>query len=357
MNARYLLAELRHRFKRSLFAILSVAIGVAIFISLQAYAEGYHRAARAPLTEIGADIVAERQGKVPEKFEGVVFPHSTAPLTREEIEDIKKLEGVEKTAEAVFFWSFEPDHFLVGLGIDPNETFGPGRLKSVVREGRYLQEGDKWTALADTSYASENQLTVGSKVRFSNHDFTIVSKMQERLGKNGLVTTPGSFEEVLGTTFQLIDRFGLLVGVAGLLIALASLIRTVTTGLWERRRDIELMRALGWRKREVSMQLMSETLAVTLAGWLLGVVISYLISWGLSFYKIIVPVPWELSPTPHFLPGGAKEMMVTVSMDAHINLFVVVLAVLISVIGVGLISLWVSRRVSNIKPAEVLRSE
>jgi putative ABC transport system permease protein len=80
MNLPYLLAELSHRPGRTLTAVLSVAVGVALFISLQAYAAGYRQAAWAPLAQIGADIAAQRQGDVPEAFAGPVFPHSTAPI-------------------------------------------------------------------------------------------------------------------------------------------------------------------------------------------------------------------------------------------------------------------------------------
>jgi len=56
MNLTYLFTELLRRPGRTLAAVLSVAVGVALFVSLQAYAAGYRQAARAPLAQIGADI-------------------------------------------------------------------------------------------------------------------------------------------------------------------------------------------------------------------------------------------------------------------------------------------------------------
>src|SRR4030067_289581 len=108
MTLSYLWTELRNRPSRALTGILSIAMGVALFVSLQAYADGYRQAARAPLVEVGADLTAQRQGTVPGKFEGVVFPHSTAPIHRDEINQIQQLPGVQAIAEVVFFWSFEP---------------------------------------------------------------------------------------------------------------------------------------------------------------------------------------------------------------------------------------------------------
>ncbi len=76
MNLTFLFTELLQRPGRTLSAVLSVALGVALFVSLQSYTAGYRQAARAPLSLIGADIAAQRQGDVPEAFEGPVFPHS-----------------------------------------------------------------------------------------------------------------------------------------------------------------------------------------------------------------------------------------------------------------------------------------
>jgi lipoprotein-releasing system permease protein len=164
VNHRYSISELLHRRGRTMIALFSVAIGIALFLSLQAYSEGYHEAARAPLTEIGADMVAQREGDIPENFEGIVFPHSTAPIYEEEMNEIKQTDGVEQIGEALFFWLFGKEQFIVGLGIDPDNALGPGRLRSAVREGRFLKSEDTGVAVADSSYAAHNQLGIGDDI-------------------------------------------------------------------------------------------------------------------------------------------------------------------------------------------------
>ena len=417
MNLSYLYAELRRRPGRTFASVLSVAVGVALFVSLQAYAAGYREAARAPLAEIGADIVAQRQGAVPDDFKGIVFPHSTAPIHQNEIDAIRKLPGVEDIGQAVLFWDFEPSSFLVGLGLDPSQAVGPGRLQAAVRAGRFLRPGDHGVAVADTSYASQNHLAVGDRVTIAGKPFAVVGlvdtsragqlananvylpladaqalstvapnvravfdfrpddanvlfikadaskaavvagQAKTMLGSQSIVTTPGSFNDVLGATFDLIDRFGLLVGLAGLLVAMAGLLRTTAASLWERRRDVGLMRAVGWRRRDISGQLLAETLALTGLGGLIGLAVASLVSFGLGFSQVTVPVPWELSPTPHFLPGGAENMAVIVNMDARIDPVVILTSLALALLGGALVSLWMARRASNIKPAEVLRGE
>jgi len=417
MSLHYLFAELRNRPMRTVTGIFSIAIGVALFVSLQAYAYGYRQAARAPLVEVGADLTAQRQGTVPGKFEGVVFPHSTAPIHRDEITQIRQLPGVQAVAEVMFFWSFEPDSFVAGLGLDPSDTFGPGRLMADVTAGRFLQAGDHGVAVADSTYAQQNKLSLGSIILLSGQSFTIVgladtsragqlananlyiplddarvlantatqvrsvfdirpddanllfikadqtrvdqvaTQIKQILGNKAIVSSGQSFAAELGSLFALIDRFGLLVGLIAFLFAAALLLRVVASSVWERRRDVAVMRAVGWRQRDVMIQLWGETLVLAIAGGLVGLALAALTTWAMSRSLVTVPVPWELSPSPHFLPGGATAFAVTVALPAHLTLNLVVWALGLSVAGASLIGLWLPRRIAKIHPAEVLSNE
>lgn len=419
MKFSYLLAEVLRRPVRSLGVVLSVAVGLALFVSLQAYAGGYREAARAPLAEIGADLTAQRQGQVPQQFAGLVFPHSVAPLHRAEIARIAALPGVQSVAEAIFFWSFDPgpQGFVAGLGFDPAASFGPGRLRSALTAGRFLQPGDRAVALVDAGYAAQAQLAPGSSLTLAGQRFSVVGvvdsaragqiaganlyitltdaqalaaaapnvlavhdmrpddanmlflKVEQTqseavaasalaiLGQDAIVSSAQSFSTQLGALFSLIDRFGVLVGLASLLVAVALLARATAAGLWERRREIALMRAVGWRRRDIVPQLLGETLVLVLAGALAGLALAGLAALVMSRSQVTVPVPWELSPMPHFLPGGAKPVAVVVPLQAAITPALVGLALVLALATTLPIALWLPGRIAGIKPAEVLRGE
>jgi ABC-type antimicrobial peptide transport system permease subunit len=400
-----------------LTAIVSVALGVALFISLQAYAEAYRQAARAPLVQIGADLVAQRQGNVPEKFEGMVFPHSVAPIHRDEIQRIRQLAGVQAVAEVLFFWSFDKKGFVAGLGIDANDTFGPGRLRASITSGRFLAPGESGVAVADSTFARQAALALGSTVTISGRDFSIVgladttragqlananlyipladaqrvaeaapmirsvhsirsddanmlfikadqtraeevaAEVKKVLGDKGTVTSGRSFAAELGALFILVDRFGLLVGAAAFLFAVGVLVRLVAGSIWERRREIALMRAVGWRRRDVTAQLWSETAVLSLVGGLVGLGVAALAVWLMGLTKVTMAMPWELSPSPHFLAGGGHTPFVVVVLPVQLTPALVAVALVLIVVCVTLTGLWLTRRLSNIKPAEVLRGE
>jgi putative ABC transport system permease protein len=413
----YLVSELTRRPFRTLSAILTIAVGIALFVSLQAYAGGYRKAARAPLAEVGADITAQRQGDVPEGFEGIVYPHSVAPIHRDEVAAIAAIPGVAGVAESLFFWSFEADHFVAGLGFDPAVDFGPGRLKAGLVDGRFLQPNDTHLALADASYAAQNGLQLDDVVTIAGQSFTIVGLIDTArvgqvananlylpladaqamaaaapnvlavhdmrpddanllfikaeqtqaeavaavaeaiLGEKALISSAASFGEQLGALFDLIDRFGVIVGLVAFLFAAAILLRATAAGVWERRREIGMMRAVGWRRRDISRQLLAETLLVTLLGGLAGLLLAWVVTLLLRQTAVTVPVPWELSPSPHFLPGGAQELSVVVPLAAQITPALALAALGLSLVAAALVGLWLPRRIANIKPAEVLRSE
>jgi ABC-type antimicrobial peptide transport system permease subunit len=417
MNFHYLGAELSRRPRRSLAAILSMAFGVALLLSLQAYSNAYRLAARAPLAEIGADIAAQRQGKVPKAFEGILFPHSTAPIHGDEMDAMRRIPGVEDVGESVFFWDFEKSGFLVVLGLDPSSKTGPARLKSALLRGRFLETGDHDVAVADATFARSNDLSPGSKVSVAGrpfeviglvdtsrigqvananlyimvddaralahaaknvmavHDFrptdanivfikanqakveSVAKAVRSVLGAQALVSSAKNFSDVIGRAYGLVDRFSWLVGLAGLLIAVVGLVRSIGSALRERRRDIGLMRAVGWSSGNVSTQLTGEAIGLAAAGSLAGLALAVLVSRALSLMQVSIPVPWELSPTPHFLPGGATPMAVNISLAARIDPLPAALAVGLSVLCGLVVGLWISRRATHIRPAEVLRSE
>jgi lipoprotein-releasing system permease protein len=417
MRTLYLLHELARRPARTLTALLSVAVGVALFLSLQAYAEGYRAGARAPLAEMGADLVVQREGPIPESFAGVVLPHSTAPLSKAEIDALAALPDVEAAGVALFFWAFDSDRFTAALGLAPGQATGLARLQAGLRAGRFLEPQDRDVVVADVNYATQMGLKVGDSVELAGRTFSVVGladtsrvghvaranlymtlsdaramvaaapnvkavhtvgaedanlvflqtdplltgKVAEAaaqlLGERTMVTTPQAFEATLGTAFALVDRFGMLVGLAGLLVALAGLVRAAAAGLWERRRDFGLMRAVGWRRRDIVAHAVAETLTVTAMGCLAGFGLAHLVAAGLRTTQVTVPIPWELSPTPHFLPGGAEAISMTVPFGARITASAALAATGMALGCAAGVSFWLARRTASIKPAEVWRNE
>ena len=113
MNIQYLLKELYYRRRRTLTAVFSLAVGLAILITINALSMAYNEAARIPLKEIGANITVQRAGNVPEELTGPVFACSAVTIKNDEIKQIQQLPGVDGFAQALLLWVFDKDRFTM----------------------------------------------------------------------------------------------------------------------------------------------------------------------------------------------------------------------------------------------------
>jgi putative ABC transport system permease protein len=125
----------------------------------------------------------------------------------------------------------------------------------------------------------------------------------------------------------------------------------------ERAREIGVLKAVGWTNRNVVSQLMSEAVIQCFMAGILGLVIGLVTAYGLSFMKVNIPIPWEMSPTPHFLPGGGDQIFKTLRLPVHVPLTLAFFAILLSIVIGGMTGGLLGRHISKIKPSEVLRHE
>ncbi len=416
MNYHYLAKELYYQRRRTLAAIIGLSIGIALLIILNALSAAYRQAARAPLEEIGADVTVQRSGNVPEQLSGVVFPCSAETIREAQVKKIEGLPGVKGVGTAVLLWVFDPHKAWIVLGIEQNNRVGPATLSRAVTEGRFLTEG-RSEALIEASYARQFGLKVGDTLSVASKSFPIVGlidasraakiavanvylplveaqKMaassplvqsvspfspsdvnllfikadQEKIpalavalrgliGKGATIATPESFLKLLGSLFALSDKFTLAASLIAVIVAVLIAFKTMAGNITERTREIGVLKAVGWTNRNVVTQLLSESIVQCFLAGLLGLALALVITFGLSFMKVNIPIPWEMSPKPHFLPGGGDQVFKTLSLPVHVSWALACFALLLSVVIGGVTGGLLGRSISKIKPAEVLRHE
>ena len=416
MNLHYVMKELYYQRRRTIVSVLGLSIGVALFLILNALSLAYREAARAPLTEIGADITVQRAGNVPEELAGAVFPCSALTIRREEVNKIEKIPGIRGVGQAVLIWVFDPQRAWIVLGVERDNPIGPAILRSFVTEGRFLDDG-KSEALIERGYARQFGIKLGDNVSVAGRQFPVVglvdasrapkiavanlylplkeaqdiaasskplqsvspfapgdvnllflkvdqqqitaaaAAMKSILGEKATIATPESFLKLLGSLFALSDKFTMAASLIAMLIAILIAFKTMAGNISERTREIGVLKAVGWTHRNVTMQLLTESIIQCFAAGILGILIAVIVTFGLSFMTVNIPIPWEMSPTPHFLPGGGEQLYKTLRLPVHIPLKLAVFALLLSVLIGGLTGALLSSHISKIKPSEVLRHE
>ena len=416
MNLRYMAKELYYQKRRTLMSILGLSIGIALLIVLNALSLAYRQAARVPLKEIGADITVQRSGDVPKELAGAVFPCSAVTIHKEEVEKIQKLPGVRGIGTGLLLWVFDPNHVWIVLGIGKENSIGPSLLRSSVTEGKFLEDG-KLEALVEVAYARQFGISLNDTISVADKKFPVVgfvdasraakiavanvylplkeaedlaasskelqsvspyalgdvnllfikadqekitglaSELKGILGDKATVATPDSFLKLLGSLFALSDKFTLAVSLIAIIVAVLIAFKTMAGNIAERAREIGVLKAVGWTNRNVVSQLMSESVIQCFMAGILGLLIALVASFGLSFMKVNIPIPWEMSPTPHFLPGGGDQIFKTLRLPVYVSWSLASFAILLSIIIGGLTGGLLGRHISKIKPSEVLRHE
>jgi putative ABC transport system permease protein len=416
MNLRYMTKELYYQRRRTLMSILGLSIGIALLIILNSLSLAYRLAAHVPLKEIGADITVQRSGDVPKELAGAVFPCSAVTIHKEEVEKIEKLPGVRGIGTGLLLWVFDPNRAWIVLGIEKDNSIGPSLLRSSVTEGRFLEDG-KPEALIEQAYARQFGIKLNDTISVADKIFPVVgfvdasraakiavanvylplkeaedlaasskelqsvspyapgdvnllfikadeetinglaSEMKSILGSKATVATPDSFLKLLGSLFALSDKFTLAASLIAIIIAVLIAFKTMAGNIAERAREIGVLKAVGWTNRNVVSQLMSESVIQCFMAGILGLLIALVAAYGLSFMKVNIPIPWEMSPTPHFLPGGGDQIFKTLRLPVHVPLTLAFFAIVLSVIIGGMTGGLLGRHISKIKPSEVLRHE
>jgi ABC-type antimicrobial peptide transport system permease subunit len=416
MDFNYLVKELWFRKRRTLTATIGLAVGMAVLIIMNALSAAYSEAARRPLAEIGADITVQRAGDVPENLSGPVFACSTATIRENEADRIRALAGVQGVAPALLIWVFDPDRFAIVLGLDPSNPNGPGVLRTRITAGKFLQKG-KRQALVEASFAQKLKVHIGDMVSVAGENYPVVGivdasrtskiavaniylpltearkialnskqvqavspfesedanllfikaapgkiesltqSIRTIMGAKASVATPTSLLKRLGNLFALSDRFAQATSLIAIVVTLLIVLKTMAANLTERAREIGILKAVGWSNGLVVRQLMGESMLQCAIGGALGLLLAIIAAWALGFMQVRIPIPWEMSPTPHFLPGGGDPIFKTLRLPVHISWPLAGAAIVVSTVIGAVTGGFLSRRIACIKPSEVLRHE
>lgn len=275
------------------------------------------------------------------------------------------------TAQAVVDESFARDQ-----GIDVGDTVTVGDRKYTVTGLVAASQASKmivahvYIPIAEAQALATASKGVQSVSPFAPQDANVVfvladqeaipklsASLRGALGDKAAISTPETFLRKLGTLFALSDRFAAATGLIVLVVAFLLVLKTVTGGIQERSREIAVLKCLGWTSGCLRKQIAAETLTQCLLAAVIGIVLAAVACWLLSFQTLDILIPWEMSPTPHFLPGGGDPVYRTVQLPVHLSLPAIVLALGLSLGVGGVTSLLCTSRITKIKPSEVLRHE
>ena len=185
----------------------------------------------------------------------------------------------------------------------------------------------------------------------------LAAALKKLLGDKTAVATPESFLRQLGNLFALSDKFAAATSLIVMVVAFLMVFKTIAGGIQERAREIGVLKCLGWTNGNIIGQLLAESMTQCFLAGLLGLGIAWMVCFVLSFQQVNIPIPWEMSPTPHFLPGGGEPVFKTVALPANLSWSISAFALVLSLLVGAITSILCIGRITRIKPSEVLRHD
>ena len=406
MYVPYVFHELRNRSHRTTINILGIAIGIALFIAVNAIAAAYQEAVSLPFKTLGADVVVQRPekngGQGNRSMRGVRLPFSNQPLTEQDRETLAGMEHIAATSEALLLWEFQLSGFRTIMGVDLSRTdLGPVRIREWVSQGRGLEKSGE--ALLEKHFAKFIRVNPGDTLTIEGKTFDVVGLLEIKEGvqiaatniymslvdaqsllseqpntgnvmylrlsdpaMQGIVrkaigqqipalsvSSSDSFLELMGGVSMISGWFAWIVSAVALFGAALLVLKSMTTSLVERVPEIGILKALGWTEKNIQNQLLGEAMVQCLLGGLLGVVLGYSGAYLVGTMVIPMEIAWELNP----LPASAKvDTLVTQSVRLPISLSPMLLLIACSfTLFLGMAVAWLlGRSTAKVRPGRVL---
>jgi len=397
---RYILSEVAYRWKRSALFVVGVALAVTLVIALDILGRAFADLATVPFRNLGADLIVQRsamQAAVPKEM-GIVLPYSAEPITGDELRRLSAEPGVTQAAGFVLLWNLGKGSFLSisGIPLGPDaHALGPGKVRDWLFKGK-LPAPDAREALVERHYGAFYRLNPGASVELGGETFTIVGVVDIKEGSQivasnyymdidqarklaGLppnlvnqvflkladmaqtetvktriagwmphasVTSPGTMLQLFGGVSQTIGRFRSVAVAAGAIAALALSATLVFGNLVERRRDLAVLRVIGWERRNVRRQIAAEIALEGLLGALLALA---LVAGGtvlLAHMNIVLPMNLPGENPANFAAGGFRAPASAVALPISVTMWDWLPAPFIATLASGAWGWWMS---SNLK--------
>jgi len=306
---------------RNALTVLGIAVGVALLLSLVSISEG--------MNKIISDFGEEMVGTITIFPEGKsMFTSEGGQLSKDLVDDLENFNGVDVVIP--YYGTFlGMGTYTYGIGVPVDKVSMVVGEKIKIKEGRMIDEGDKdeRVAIIYPTYPNYKNINIGDKISIKGKDFEIVGKLEE--GSSGAVDVifpietlqeidktdkitgiivrvddierteeiADDIKSTLGveteTSKDLVRKFsdmtsqiGLMTFVIGCIAALIGgigIANTMLMSVSERRKEIGIMKAIGATKNMVLKQFLQEAIILGLIGGLIGITLSLLGIYMLSF--------------------------------------------------------------------------
>lgn len=361
------LRSLWRRKTRTLLTLLGIAIGVAAVVSFSAFGEGWATGFERTMSTADADLTVGQKDAV------MLMISSVDEEIGGEIKQIAGVSQVNGVIIGILTMSDAP-YFIV-IGQDPRgfaikhyrlvegqplsskrqmiigktaaknfkKTVGENfrindesyRVVGIYETGESFEDGGAVIGLADAQRAFDKRHQV-SYWALKAKDVRRVDDIKKEIETRWPdLTASGSGEATTQSeTLDLYRSFGWFLGIFAVLVGGLGMMNTTLMSVFERTREIGVLRAVGWKRRRIVGMILGESLTLGAVGGILGIAL------GVGLTQLA-----SLSPSVGTLLSGIFTPIIFVQALAT--------ALLLGALG-GIYPAW---RASQLAPVEAMRYE
>jgi putative ABC transport system permease protein len=368
-----ILKNVLHRPVRTILTTLGLAIAIAAVTILVGISWNFEKSFLTLYNTKGIDLVVVRAGN---------SNQLSSSLDEKMADRLRQIEGVAEVAQSlVDTVAFEQEN-LVSVLVD---GWVPGSIlfRGIkLLEGRALKPGDEKVVILGRVLAMTLGKKAGDRVQIAGETFDVVGifeseswfengsltiplkTLQKIMGREGQVTglliqakasdersikelrwriestipgvaaTPARDHVQGDTQIRLARAMAWTTAAIALFLGSVGMLNTMLMSIFERTREIGILRAVGWRRRRVLALVLGEALAIALLGALVGVLLAVV---GLRVLTLAPTARGFISP----------------NLPPQVLLIALAIAVGLSLLG----GLYPAARAATLEPTEALRYE
>lgn len=335
---------LRARKVRSALTALGIAIGIAAMVAVLGVSESSRADLLAALDRLGTNLLTVSPGQ--SFLNGEVSLPEEAPAMIERIAPVEAVSAIGSVDATVRRTDHIPSTRTGGIAVVAADIDLLDALRAEVHAGRWLDAATERYPAVVLGWTAAQRLGItspGVRVWLGDEWFTVIGILgpiglasnldaavfvgfpvaAERLGHDGTASTiyvradqryVEDVQRVLGRTANPEDPSGVSVsrpsdalearaeaattftalfvglGAVALIVGGVGIANVMLMSVLERRTEIGLRRALGARRRHITLQFLSEALVLALIGGVLGVLLGVAIGVGYALYSQWIPV-------------------------------------------------------------------
>jgi putative ABC transport system permease protein len=355
---------------RSILAVIGIAIGIATIVALGIVTDGLKSSTEATLKAGGSDFTV---------MESNISDMLFSSIDEGYVDKIMETDGVEDAVGVLTAVQPIGDNpYFIIIGIDPAKLY---LSEMEITSGSAFSSEDAKELIMGKIAAENLNKTVGDSLTLNNTDYKIVGiyqtgnlqqdggvfmsldNAQEIQGEEGKVTmiyvkiekdanveqitqsiedrygndltTVASLEDLQSVDqgLSVIDTASWAISLLAIVIGGVGVINTMIMSVYERTREIGVLKAVGWKNRRILSMILGESVVLTLFAGVVGIVM------GVVAIQVILAM------------GMSGIIEPVYSLDVFLRGFLV--ALIVGLVG----GFYPAYRASNLPPTEALRYE